>query len=256
MARKNAFTLIELLVVIAIIALLLSVLVPSLNKVKRQARKMLCMSNHKQIGLGLLAYAVNNDEKFPDHPGQAGNGAPYYYVRDRNNLAKDILDYVGNTPEIFVCPVAPPGVAPPNPELVAPQTMRWNFYYMANYSNTALGYISPVTRSTASGTNSLWSEHTADVGPDWGNLRASHVKGPAEKYPNTPEGVADYGPSYLQWSVMEDEQVEDVTCVFVDGSCDRLQLENMYYTETQYGANWYPPMKGYGPNYRLAATKQ
>jgi len=249
MARRKAFTLIELLVVIAIIALLLSILSPALNRVKREARKILCMSNHKQIGLGLLAFATNHDEKFPEHPGQGGNGAPYYYVQNRNNLARDILDYVGETPQIFVCPVAPPGVEPPNPDLRAPQTFRWNFYYMANYVNEGLNYISPVTRSTAASINGLWSEHTADVGGSWGNIRASHVRGSAGKYPDTLEGVADYGSSYLQWSVVEDEKIDDVTCVYVDGSCDRLKLEQMYYAPTQYGGNWYPPTQGYGPNY-------
>lgn len=246
MIKKKGFTLIELLVVIAIIALLLSITMPALNKVKRQSRKLLCMTNHKQISIGLLAYAVNNNERFPEHPGfDAGNGAPYFYVGNKNNLAKDILSYVGDAPNIFICPVAPAGVEPPNPNLVAPQTARWNFYYMANYENKTLNYKSPVTRSTTAGTNSLWSEHTADVGPNWGNIRVSHAKGSAERFPNE---AGDYGPSYLQWSVQDEEQVDDVTCVYVDGSVERLELEDLYYVKTSYGGNWYPPVAGYRAN--------
>jgi len=59
----RAFTLIELLVVIAIIALLLSILTPALQRVKEQARRVLCASNLKSIGVGLKVYAENYGNK-------------------------------------------------------------------------------------------------------------------------------------------------------------------------------------------------
>jgi len=64
--RKNGFTLIELLVVISIIALLMSILMPSLAKVKEQARVAVCASRIHQTGLALGAYAVDNDGKYPE----------------------------------------------------------------------------------------------------------------------------------------------------------------------------------------------
>ena len=48
MRERNGFTLIELLVVIAIIALLLAILMPSLQRVKKQAQSVACLSNIKQ----------------------------------------------------------------------------------------------------------------------------------------------------------------------------------------------------------------
>ncbi len=60
-ARKTGFTLIELLVVVAIIALLISILLPSLSGAKRVARRVACGSNLRQIGLAMNAYA--NEEK-------------------------------------------------------------------------------------------------------------------------------------------------------------------------------------------------
>lgn len=61
--KKRGFTLIELLVVIAIIALLLSILMPSLRKVKEVARQVVCSSNMKQLALGNLVYAAEYDDK-------------------------------------------------------------------------------------------------------------------------------------------------------------------------------------------------
>ena len=63
--HKSGFTLIELLVVISIIALLLSILMPSLQKVKEQARGVVCGSNVKNIGMGFMLYASDYNDHIP-----------------------------------------------------------------------------------------------------------------------------------------------------------------------------------------------
>jgi prepilin-type N-terminal cleavage/methylation domain-containing protein/prepilin-type processing-associated H-X9-DG protein len=59
------FTLIELLVVVAIIALLLAVMVPSYAKARKQTRRVLCLSNQRQIGLAMHAYGQDYRGSFP-----------------------------------------------------------------------------------------------------------------------------------------------------------------------------------------------
>jgi prepilin-type N-terminal cleavage/methylation domain-containing protein/prepilin-type processing-associated H-X9-DG protein len=64
-AKKAGFTLIELLVVIAIIAILAAILFPVFAKARERAQQTTCLSNERQIGLGVMQYVSDNDEKYP-----------------------------------------------------------------------------------------------------------------------------------------------------------------------------------------------
>lgn len=72
---KKGFTLIELLVVIAIIAILAAILFPVFARAREQARKSSCLSNIKQLGLGMLMYVQDYDERFPNGQYSAGGAA-------------------------------------------------------------------------------------------------------------------------------------------------------------------------------------
>jgi prepilin-type N-terminal cleavage/methylation domain-containing protein/prepilin-type processing-associated H-X9-DG protein len=70
---NRGFTLIELLVVIAIIGILAGILLPVLSRARESARKTQCMSNVKQIGMGLIMYANENSETFPSDSAYSGS---------------------------------------------------------------------------------------------------------------------------------------------------------------------------------------
>jgi len=61
MRRKEGFTLVELLIVISIIALLMSILVPSLGKARELAKRTVCGHNIKQVGVAIIAYSADTD---------------------------------------------------------------------------------------------------------------------------------------------------------------------------------------------------
>src|SRR5438093_8727534 len=67
MKKRNGFTLIELLVVIAIIAILAAILFPVFAQAREKARSATCLSNFKQIGVGVLMYVQDWDDTYPNN---------------------------------------------------------------------------------------------------------------------------------------------------------------------------------------------
>ena len=95
----SGFTLIELLVVIAIIAILAAILFPVFSRVREKARQTQCVSNHRQLGLGVQQYAQDYDERFP--PSRLNIGGTLLLPWSAN-----IQPYVKNH-QLFACPSDP-----------------------------------------------------------------------------------------------------------------------------------------------------
>jgi prepilin-type N-terminal cleavage/methylation domain-containing protein len=99
---KCAFTLIELLVVIAIIAILAAMLLPALSSAKQKAWTISCVSNLRQIGLGMKLFADENNEAYP----QSGGNIPWNTGNpdDPNNgWMQQIVAFTMST-NVYHCP--------------------------------------------------------------------------------------------------------------------------------------------------------
>jgi prepilin-type N-terminal cleavage/methylation domain-containing protein len=74
--NRRAFTLVELLVVIGIIAVLVAILLPSLNRARQYARSVQCLSNLRQLGIGMQLYRHDNQDFYPTRDLYHNGSAP------------------------------------------------------------------------------------------------------------------------------------------------------------------------------------
>jgi prepilin-type N-terminal cleavage/methylation domain-containing protein len=163
MKRRSGFTLIELLVVIAIIAILAAILFPVFAQARDKARQATCLSNCKQLSLGINMYAQDYDECLPYGYNYRSDGQVWWWWQD------SIHPYVKND-AIYTCPSAaphmvekngrPPGTVNPqvrdyiaNAAKVSPTDGQWP----PNRTDTSTIRVGPFTNNggTGTGTQSL-----------------------------------------------------------------------------------------------------
>jgi prepilin-type N-terminal cleavage/methylation domain-containing protein len=106
--KKRGFTLVELLVVIAIIALLMSILMPALARVRKQAKGVLCQSNLKQLGAAFTMYVGDYNGRFME--GWCEDACRQSSPLNKHYWMYALKPYYGYDPDIMQCPaVIKPG---------------------------------------------------------------------------------------------------------------------------------------------------
>lgn len=115
---KRGFTLIELLVVIAIIAILAGIMLPALAKAKAKGQGVFCMNNNKQLMLGWMVYASDNQDRCVNNYGiqetwtnrnsWVNNVMTWDLSEDNTNITyitgAKLAAYVGKTKQVYKCP--------------------------------------------------------------------------------------------------------------------------------------------------------
>lgn len=239
----SRFTLLELLVVIAVIAILASLLLPSLNKARFHAKKVSDMSNMRQMTLGCLQYALDHDGTLPQGDYNPSEGPKDTHVIMRDWTSYEYVDYRPvardyNFMAVTGNPVtgAPPWDDPRNTEVpmpgYGPNILRHSRTYAASHRYSEADeqerrYVSPVRVDQASSAHVLWRNWLLRQDAS-GLFRGTYLKSTSDHYNEFPD-------TNVSFQTLQGADHDGMWAATYDGAvnwCDRDELEFRIHANT------------------------
>ncbi len=220
---EQGFTLIELLVVIAIIAVLMGVLLPSLNRARQQARKIACLSNMRQMGVAVSTYLIDSEYRLP--PSSC-------HIDDPNDHWLRILADYTREQLLFQCPSDKGKDFVDWDRPLSEQKETRYSSFAVNALLDPIHYRYGAKRNRYNDINrihqpmyTIWISEA----PDTNNFNlADHI------HPETWEGSAEYAQQYVAW----DRHKRTSNYLFADGHAANMKFEDTYTWPTT--CYWYP----------------
>jgi prepilin-type N-terminal cleavage/methylation domain-containing protein/prepilin-type processing-associated H-X9-DG protein len=236
-SSRRAFTLIELLVVIAIIAILAAILFPVFAKAREKARQASCMSNEKQILLGLTQYTQDYDELFASNwMNGSGSSAGTQWIWDQM-----VMPYIKST-QVFVCPDDSATHIPTWPTATAPSGIV-NPFHTSYAQNGGMG--SNAATLTLAGVNSpsttvfvVDANSTALSASPWISSTARSTNSDAWVLLDPTSASAQSDNDI--WAAPTPRHTGLINVGFVDGHVKAMQPLGFYYANSP----WLDPAKG------------
>lgn len=221
---NSGFTLIELLVVIAIIAMLMGILLPSLNRARRQAKKIACISNMRQMGVALQAYLMDSENRLP--PSSC-------YLSDPNQYWLKILTMYTGEKLLLRCPSdkAKNFIDWNLPLDEQPEDSRWSSFALNGLLDPRCSYNRGRYNNVVNIRRPGYCIYVSESPSSW--TKYDHV------HPET-WGSLDQAKGQIAW----DRHNGTSNFLFVDGNAENLKIEQTWSWPGQ--CYWYP---GYAPGW-------
>ena len=238
--RRRGFTLVELLVVIGIIALLMSILLPALNKARENARQVKCANNMRQIWMACIMYANESKDELPIPPRvedtNFASGSSLAIIMDPNGNIGGIYDYNQGTlwpyisssvlarQEVFNCPT--------DMDAFRPVSRNSAVNYTASYERNFTYSWNAQIRGSSIGGNVLKPS----------GIRLGSIVIPAQKIVLVEEQYPNDGCAFLSGSNDLDDQptnrhLKRGNQGFADGHVEAIFPEDIGFNTNEFNAN-------------------